>query len=54
MEVERAQLAGLQPSIRIQTIGPHNHTKHFLIDYYRFEMNNVLHSFRDSYKSVGE
>jgi hypothetical protein len=30
------------------------HTEHFLIDYYRFEVNNTLHPFRDSYKSIGE
>jgi hypothetical protein len=27
-------------------------TTNFLIDYYRFQMNNVLHSFRDSNKTV--
>jgi len=51
MEVERAQLAGLQPFIRTQTIGPHYTLSDRL---FRFEVNNVLHSFRDSYKSIGE
>lgn len=51
MEVERAQLQDCSHPFVCKLL---DHTKHFLIDYFRLEMNNVLHSFRDSYKSIGE